>query len=113
MKQIQRPVIASLLSAALLGVLAGCASSAKGPSHAGSPAPPPPAFVQNGVGVLQSDYVFYPAYQVYHSRNHGHFVYLEGRSWVVRPTPPGVSTEVLFASPAVKLGTGEAPTFNN
>lgn len=95
----------------LMGALAGCANQRSTQSTHGSK--PPPSHVQDSFGVLQGDYVFYPKYQVYHSPRQKHFVFLERGSWVTQSKPPGVSTEQLFASPAVRLGSGPPPTFQH
>ena len=66
-------------------------------------APPPPAYIRETRVVVQDNYVYYPAYQVYYGGNTHQYVYQEGRSWVSRPAPPRVSADVLFASPSVRL----------
>jgi len=93
------------LSAALLGTLTGCVTHVDEPRHARVHTSPPPVLV-----VVQDDYVYYPRYQVYYSRNRHQYVYLEGRSWVTRPAPRHVSVEVLFASPSVRLDFHDAPS---
>jgi len=90
--------------------LVGCANQASTRSVDGKN-PPPPSHVQDSCGILQGDYVLYPAHQVYHSPRNKHFVYLKGGSWVTRSKPAGVTERVLFASPAVRLGSGAPPTF--
>lgn len=110
MKPSSCPVIGSVFVLALLVGLAGCATPG-GTQTTGGRTPTPPAYVQDGAGVLQSDYVYYPASQVYHSRSRSHFVYQERGSWITRSKPPGVSAATVFASPSGRAGTGEAPTF--
>jgi hypothetical protein len=73
---------------------------------------PPPVQVEAAV-VVQDDYTYYPGYQVYYSNSRRHYVYLEGRSWVSRPTPPHVSVDVLFASPSVRLDFHDAPAIHH
>jgi hypothetical protein len=69
-----------------------------------------PSSVQVEVGVVgQDDYVYYPGYQIYYSRNRRQYIYQEGRSWVSRPTPPRVSAEGLDASPSVRLNFHDSP----
>ncbi len=111
MKKTLSAAINAMLGMALVGALTGCAGGFNDRSSVIRPTKAPPAHVQNGAGVLQGDYVFYPAYQTYHSRNRSDFVYLEGDAWISRPTPSGVSPEALFASPSVSLGTRDAPSF--
>jgi len=110
MKPSSYSVVGPVFVLALLGGLAGCATPG-GTQTADGQTPPPPAYVQDGFGVLQSDYVFYPAYRVYHSHSRSHFVYQERGAWVSRSKPPGVSAATVFASPSGRAGTGEAPTF--
>lgn len=93
-----------------LSFLVGCANPASTRSVDGKN-PPPPSHVQDSFGILQGDYVLYPTHQMYHSPRNKHFVYLKGGSWVTRSRPAGVTENVLFASPAVRLGSGAPPTF--
>ena len=113
MRRISIATIRGLLSAALVGMLVGCAGTANRSSHqVGGATPPPPAHVQSAAGVLQADYILYPAYRVYHSPRQRHVVFLEGNSWVTRDKPSGVSTAVLLASPSVSSGSqDDAPVF--
>ena len=104
--------IGFVLGAALLGALTGCVGHVDGPRQARVYAPPPPPYVESGV-VMQDDYVYYPGYQVYYSGNTRQYVYLEGRSWVRRPSPPRVSVDVLFASPSVRLDFHDAPAIHH
>jgi hypothetical protein len=74
------------------------------------PAPPavvivtPPAPV-----VVQDDYVYYPAYGVYFNSTRHQYAYLNGNAWVATPAPFGVSTEVLLASPSVRMDFHDSP----
>ena len=95
--------VAVVTSAALLGTLVGCVSHVARPP-VGSVYVAPPAMV-----VVQEDYVYYPDYQVYYSGHRREYVYLEGRSWVSRPTPPRVTVNVLLASPSVRLAARDFP----
>jgi hypothetical protein len=97
---------------ALLGALTGCIGYVDGPRYGSVYAPPPPGYVQSGV-VVQDDYVYYPGYQVYYSSTRRQYIYLEGRSWVTRPTPPRVSADVLFASPSVRLDFHDSPAVHH
>lgn len=95
---------------ALLGAFSGCVAYEDGPRSAGGYAPPPSVYVEAG---MQGDYVYYPRYQVYYSYSRHNFIYLQGRSWVVRPVPPRVSVNVLYASPSVRLGFRDAPSHHH
>ena len=61
------------------------------------------------VAIVQDDYVYYPGYQVYYSSNRRQYVYQEGRSWVTRAAPRGVSVNVLLSSPSVRLDFHDSP----
>jgi hypothetical protein len=97
---------------ALLGALTGCVGYVDGPRRGDVYVQPPSVQVEAGV-VVQDDYVYYPAYQVYYSSNRRQYIYQDGRSWVTRPTPPRVSVDVLFASPSVRLDFHDAPSFHH
>ena len=97
-----------VLCTALLGALTGCIGYVDRPGHGEVYVQPPLVQVEAGV-VVQDDYVYYPAYQVYYSSNRRQYIYLEGRSWVSRPAPPRVSVDVLFASPSVRLDFHDSP----
>ena len=104
--------IGSVLCAAVLGALTGCAGHPDRPPQPRAYAPPPPVYVERTV-VVRENYVYYPGYQVYYSGNTRQYVYLEGRSWVSRPAPPHVSADVLFASPSVRLDFHDAPAMHH
>lgn len=89
------------LAAALLVALTGCVGYVGGPGVAVQPAPY--AFA------AQDDYVYYPQYECYYSVNAHQYAYREGNAWVSRPAPPGVSVNVLAASPAVKMNFHDSP----
>jgi hypothetical protein len=105
MKRTKLSKIGLVFGAALFGVLTGCVTHDHRPQQGTLYAPPAPGYV-----VVEDDYVYYPGYQVYYSRNRRQYVYLEGRSWVARPAPPRVSVEVLVASPSVRLDFHDAPS---
>jgi len=67
-----------------------------------------PVYVEGNL--VQDDYVYYPGYEVYYSRNRRQYIYRDGRSWVSRPAPPRVSVDVLFASPSVRLDFHDHPS---
>ena len=97
-----------VLSTVFLGALTGCVGYVDEPRPAVVYTQPPPVYVQSGL-VVQDDYVYYPAYQVYYSSNRRQYVYQKGRSWVSRPAPPRVSPGVLAASPSVRLDFHDSP----
>jgi hypothetical protein len=90
-----------VLCAALLGTLTGCIGYVDGP-RAGI-AVEPYAFA------VQDDYVYYPEYECYYSVSRRQYAYREGSTWVARPTPQGVSVNVLLASPSVKMDFHDSP----
>jgi len=59
--------------------------------------------------VYQDDYDYYPAYETYYSRRRHEYVYRDGNAWVRRPAPAGVTTEVLVASPSVRVDFHDSP----
>ena len=90
-----------VLCAVLLGTLTGCVGYVDGP-RAGYYAEP-------SVAVVQDDYVYYPGYEVYYSSSRHQYAYREGRAWVSRPAPRGVSVNVLLASPSVRMDFHDSP----
>ncbi len=90
-----------VLCAALLGTLTGCVGYVDGPRAGVYVAPP--------VVVVQDDYVYYPGYQVYYSSSRHQYAYREGRTWVSRPAPRGVSVDVLMVSPSVRMDFHDSP----
>jgi len=92
--------------AALLGLLAGCASHVEPAGEAYTP--PQSLYVETGVAA-QDDYVYYPAYQVYYSSYRHQYIYQDGRSWVSRPAPPHVAAKVVLASPSVNVDFHDSP----
>ena len=97
--------------AALLATLTGCSKSQSDTQYVSAPAATAPTAavpVQPTV-VVQDDYVYYPAYEVYYSSNRHDYRYREGNNWITRPAPPRVSVDVLFASPSVRVDFHDAP----
>jgi len=92
-----------LLCAALLGTFTGCVGYVDGPRADVYVAPPEP------VVVVQDDYVYYPQYQVYYSSSRQQYLYQDGGAWVTRPQPRGVSVNVLFSSPSVRMNFHDSP----
>ena len=90
-----------VLCGVLLGTLTGCVGYVDGP-RAGVYAAPP-------VVVVQDDYVYYPDYEIYYSNSRHQYAYLEGRAWVSRPAPRGVSVDVLLRSPSVRMDFHDSP----
>jgi hypothetical protein len=90
-----------VLCAALFGTLTGCVGYVDGPRAGVYVAPP--------VVVVQDDYVYYPDYEIYYSSSRHQYFWPEGGSWVARPAPRGVSVNVLFASPSVRMNFHDSP----
>jgi len=90
-----------VLGAMLLGTLTGCVGYIDGP-RAG-------VYVEPSVVVVEDDYVYYPDYEIYYSSSRHQYAYLEGRAWVSRPAPRGVSVDVLLRSPSVRMDFHDSP----
>lgn len=103
--KLNRSQISCAVGVTLLGVLTGCVVEGQHRVYA----PAPPAVRVETQVVVQDDYVYYPSYEVYYSSSRHNYVYLEGRTWVTRPSPPRVSVGVLFASPSVHLDFHDSP----
>lgn len=106
MKKTKTTTFGSVFGLALLGLLTGCVGYVDGPREGAYT--PPSVYMEAGVAG-QDDYIYYPAYQVYYSTYRRQYVYLHGRTWVSRPTPPRVSVNVLFASPSVRVDFHDSP----
>jgi hypothetical protein len=94
-----------VLGAVFLTTLTGCIGYVDGPRAGMYVAPP----VVETTYVVQDDYVYYPGYEVYYSSSRRQYAYPEGGRWVSRPAPRGVSVDVLFASPSVRMDFHDAP----
>jgi hypothetical protein len=92
-----------LLSAALLGTLTGCVGYVDGP-RAGVYVAPPVVEV-----AAPADYIYYPGYDVYFNSSIHQYAYLDAGVWVSRPSFPGVSVDVLLASPSVRMDFHDSP----
>ena len=103
-KQIMIGKIGFVLCATLAGALTGCVAPRGGGTYVEAPA----MYVESRP-VVEPEYVYYPAYEVYYSSHTRQYSYQEGRSWVSRPEPPRVSANVLLASPSVRLDFHDAP----
>ena len=90
---------------ALLVTLSGCVGYVNGP-RAGVYVEPP--MVAVGFAA-QDDYVYYPTYECYYSVSRHQYAYRDGRNWVSRPAPRGVSVNVLMASPSVRMDFHDSP----
>jgi hypothetical protein len=66
--------------------------------------------VQVQVGVnFEDDYDYYPAQEVYYSRNRREYVYRDGNSWVRRSEPRGISVNALLSLPSVRVDFRDSP----
>ena len=92
-----------VLNAAALALLTGCTAYVDGP-QAGVYVAPPVVEVS-----APADYIYYPGYNVYFNSNLHQFAYMDGGVWVSRPTFPGVSVDVLLASPSVRMDFHDSP----
>ena len=90
----------ALLAAGALLALAGCNdASSGGYAYSGS--------ATQVIG--DDDYVYYPDYEYYYAPRRHVFVYRDGSSWVTRPNPPGVSVDVVLASPSYRMSFHDSP----
>jgi hypothetical protein len=104
-----------MLSAVLLMALIECTGNADGQNARANVginvAPPvvvaPPIVVTSPV--MQDNYVYYPSYGVYYNSSRHQYAYQDKGAWVSRPAPSGVSTDVLRASPSVKMDFHDSP----
>jgi hypothetical protein len=90
------------LAAALLVTLTGCVAYVDRPPQGSVYVAPPTV-------VVEDDYVYYPDYEIYYSSSRHQYAYLEGRTWVSRPAPRGVSVDVLLRSPSVRMDFHDSP----
>jgi len=111
-KQLAVGKIELLLGTTVAAVLTGCVGHVDEPRGGGAYVEPPSAYVES-VAVVQPEYVYYPAYEVYYSGHTRQYVYRQGRSWVSRPEPPRVSANVLLASPSVRLDFHDSPALHH
>ncbi|MDX2111468.1 MAG: hypothetical protein SFY80_14650 [Verrucomicrobiota bacterium] len=89
------------LAAVFLVSLVGCST----PSHG----PRAETRVETTVFVAQDDYYYYPEYGSYYSVSRRQYIYRDGRNWVSRPAPRGVSVEVFMRSPRVFMTFHDSP----
>jgi hypothetical protein len=97
------------LCAVLLTTVTGCVGYVDGPRARVYVAPP---MVESPV-VVEDDYVYYPDYEVYYSGSRRQYFYMDGGAFVSRPAPRGVSVDVLFASPSVRMNFHDSPAFHH
>ena len=97
-----------ILTGTAMLVLFGSVGCVYETRHTRAYAPPPPVYTQSTL-MMEDDFVYYPAYEVYYSNSRRKYTYRDGRSWVSSPTPPRVSAEVLFAAPSVRMDFHDAP----
>ena len=90
------------LGVVFLLTLTGCVAYVDRPPQGSVYVAPP-------VMVVQDDYVYYPDYEIYYSSSRHQYAYLEGRSWISRPAPRGVSVDVLLRSPSVRMDFHDSP----
>lgn len=95
-----------LVGATFLILLGGCVSDP--PNRYGGYRSGPPVHTRTVV-VYEDDYDYYPAYEVYYSRNRREYVYRDRDQWIRRSEPSGISLNVLLASPSVRVDFRDAP----
>jgi hypothetical protein len=96
-----------VLGALFLVTLTGCVGYVDGP-RASVYVAPPVVEVE-----APADYVYYPGYDVYYNSNLHLYAYMDGGAWVSRPHFPGVSVDVLLASPSVRMDFHDSPAHHN
>jgi len=96
-----------MLWAAFLLTLNGCVREVERPRADAVYVLPPPQMAP--VYVERDDYVYYPRYRMYYGNRSQRYYYQEGRSWVSRPEPQGISLRVLLSSPSVAVDFHDAP----
>lgn len=97
---------AACLGAVAMMGFAGCATS-------GDPINTLLGLVGNvglgGRSAVQSDYLYYPEYDIYYNRNTREFLSVENNRWVVRDYPRHVSPDRIFATRAIRLDGYDSP----
>jgi hypothetical protein len=69
----------------------------------------PPA-VEVGV---EGGLIYYPDYEVYYDPGAQIFWYPQGGVWITGPRPPGISVDVIFASPHVRMDFRDSPALHH
>lgn len=95
-------------SVLLLATFTAC-SRADAPQATAAVTVAPPAAEPAPEAVVQDDYDYYPGYETYYSRNRHEYVYREGNRWVRRPQPRGITVDLLFAAPSVRVDFRDSP----
>jgi len=62
-----------------------------------------------GRSAVQSEYLYYPEYDLYYNRNTREFLSVENNRWVARTNPRNVSANRVFATRAVSLDGYDSP----
>ena len=83
---------AGIVPVAVLGLaLAGCVDAPRVQTLAVQP-----SIAQlQAVRSVRANYVYYPDYEIYHSRNYQQYVYRYNHAWMIRATPPDLYADVL------------------
>jgi hypothetical protein len=102
-------VLGIALAGILVGGLTGCVAYGDRPARGEVYVAP----VGGELAMMEDDYVYYPTYEVYYSSRRHNFIYLDGRTWVTRPSPPHVSVNVFLASPSVSMDFHNAPSYHH
>lgn len=74
---------------------------------------PSSTVVVHTVGSFEDDYDYYPAHEVYYSRNRREYVYRDGDQWVRRSEPRGISVNTLLSFPSVRVDFRDAPELHH
>jgi len=99
---------------ALLATLTGCVGYVQGPGPRAEVYAAPSVVVEPAaIVVVQDDYIYYPAYEVYYSSSRHECLYVEGGAWISRPSPPNISINVLFASPSIRVNFHDSPAHHH
>ncbi len=94
-----------LLGAVLLAGLTGCYSEGYSTTYRDRPI----GYDDRTTVAYEDDYDYYPGHEVYYARNHQEYIYRDGNRWVRAPQPRGVSSQVLFSSPSVRVEFRDSP----
>ena len=103
------PCLAGSAAALLLALVTGCAATTTIDGSSTVNEMP----TADTVFVIDGDYDYFPGYNVYYNRDNHQYAYVEGGYWVSRPAPYGVATNVLRASPSVRMGFRDSPANHN
>jgi hypothetical protein len=95
-----------VLCVAFLGTLTGCIGYVDRAERGGRYEVQP---VVQTTFVIEDDYVYYPSYQIYYSSRRHQYAYRDGRNWISRPAPRGVTINQLQASPSVRMEFHDSP----